>query len=134
MILGNGTAKYYDTKITVNGGTFNGKITTSGYMACGIYHPQRGQLIINGGTFNIEGGSGIVLRGGKLDLSESVKFNFTNKDGLADGWVGDNKTKLPVGKVVIADMKCGGGYVDCDNITWTVPSGVEVYEVPAIME
>lgn len=134
VILGNGTSKYYDTKITVNGGTFNGKIKTSGYMACGIYHPQRGQLSIKGGTFNIEGGSGIVLRGGTLDLSESVEFNLTNKEGLTDGWVGDNKTKLPVGKVVIADKSCGGGYVDCSNIKWTVPSSVDVYEVPANKE
>lgn len=131
VILGNGTSKYYDTKITVNGGTFNGKIKTSGYMACGIYHPQRGQLSIKGGTFNIEGGSGIVLRGGNLDLSESVKFNFTKKEGLTEGWVGDKKTKLPVEKLVIADKLCGGGYYDCGNITWTVPSNVDVYEVPA---
>lgn len=130
VILGNGTSGYYDTKITVNGGTFNGRITTSGYMACGIYHPQRGQLNIKGGTFNIEGGSGIVMRGGTLDLSEGVVFNFIKKDGLTEGWVGDKKTKLPVDKEVIADKVCGGGYADCANITWNVPSGVDVYEVP----
>lgn len=131
VILGNGTSGYYDTKITVNGGTFNGRITTSGYMACGIYHPQRGKLNIKGGTFNIEGGSGIVMRGGTLDLSEGVVFNFIKKDGLTEGWVGDKKTKLPVEKAVIADKVCGGGYADCANITWNVPSGVDVYEVPA---
>lgn len=131
VILGNGTSGYYDTKITVNGGTFNCRITTSGYMACGIYHPQRGQLNIKGGTFNIEGGSGIVMRGGTLDLSEGVVFNFIEKSGLTEGWVGDKKTKLPVEKAVIADKVCGGGYLDCDNITWTVPSGIAVYEVPA---
>lgn len=131
VIMGNGTSQYYDTKITVSGGTFNGDIKTSGYMACGIYHPQRGELSITGGTFNIKGGSGVVMRGGKLTLGKNVVFNFSQKDGLSEGWVGDKKTKLPVGKEVIADKVCGGGYLDCANITWNIPSTITVYEVSA---
>ena len=49
-------------KITINGGTFNGMIKTSGYVACGIYAPWKDNIVVNGGTFNITGGAGIVAR------------------------------------------------------------------------
>lgn len=63
MIAGNGSERTGNPNIIViNGGTFNGGITTAGYVACGIYAPWKDQITVNGGTFHITAGAGIVAR------------------------------------------------------------------------
>ena len=65
-ITGNGTVPSgnnttnWGTTITINGGTITG-------TNLGIYHPQKGDLYINGGT--ISGASGVELRAGTLTIS-----------------------------------------------------------------
>ena len=86
-------------KITINGGTFEGTITSSGYIACGIYAPWKDNFIINDGTFNITGGAGIVARGGTVTVNGGT-FNTNSSD---EGKVGDKKVDLPSAALVFDD-------------------------------
>lgn len=83
-------------KITINGGTFNGMIKTSGYVACGIYAPWKDNIVVNGGTFNITGGAGIVARGGIVVVNNG-EFNTI---GNATGKVGDSRVVVPCSALV----------------------------------
>lgn len=82
--------------ITINGGEFNGAIKTSGYVACGIYAPWKDNITVNGGTFNITGGAGIVARGGNVTVNGGT-FNTT---GNAIGKVGDSRVVVPCSALV----------------------------------
>lgn len=88
VVAGNGTAKYAGTDIIINGGTFNGGITSPGYIACGVYHPQDGTLTINGGTFNITNGVGVLVRAGDVEINDGVTINTT---GTVSGKVSDSR-------------------------------------------
>lgn len=82
--------------ITINGGEFNGAIMTSEYVACGIYAPWKDNITVNGGTFNITGGAGIVARGGNVTVNGGT-FNTT---GNAIGKVGDSRVVVPCSALV----------------------------------
>lgn len=83
--------------ITVNGGTFNGSIKSSGYIAGGIYSPWKDVWTLNGGVFNVTNGCGICARAGHVTIGENVVFNVT---GTTAGWVGDKKTSVPCAAIV----------------------------------
>ena len=83
--------------ITVNGGTFNGAIKSSGYIAGGIYAPWKDVWTLNGGVFNVTNGCGICARAGQVTIGENVVFNVT---GTTSGWVGDKKTSVPCAAIV----------------------------------
>ena len=82
--------------ITINGGEFNGAIMTPEYVACGIYAPWKDNITVNGGTFNITGGAGIVARGGNVTVNGGT-FNTT---GNAIGKVGDSRVVVPCSALV----------------------------------
>lgn len=82
--------------ITINGGEFNGAIKSPGYVACGIYAPWKDNITVNGGTFNITGGAGIVARGGNVTVNGGT-FNTT---GNAIGKVGDSRVVVPCSALV----------------------------------
>ena len=84
------------SKVTINGGIFEGTIQTGGYIACGIYAPWKDIITVNNGTFNITNGAGIVARGGNVTVNGGT-FNTT---GEATGWVGDNKNIIPSAALV----------------------------------
>ncbi len=98
------SAVRYD--ITINGGTFNGNITTSGYIACGIYMANTGNVTLNGGTFNITGGVGVHVRSGNLVANE-VTINLTEKEDLTSGKVGDSTVTLTTGSQIVVDDRAG---------------------------
>ena len=92
VIAGNGSDREgTGNTINISGGVFNGKITTSGYVACGIYAPWKDNINVTGGTFNITGGAGIVARAGNVTVTNAV-FNTT---GNATGKVGDSRVVVP---------------------------------------
>ena len=62
-VSGNGSKGRGNTKVTVNGGELT-MVATSG---AGIYNPQEGDVIINGGL--IEGITGIEMRSGYLEVN-----------------------------------------------------------------
>lgn len=104
VIAGNGTQKNGigingGTTINVNGGVMIGNIETSGYISCGIYHPQSGVLNITGGTIVSKEGLGILMRNGALNL-QSCNIEARGAEDLA-GWVGDKKTTPGADGIVI---------------------------------
>lgn len=119
-VMGNGTYNDYEkfggTSITIMGKCWLiGRIQTSGYAACGIYHPQQGTLTIkyNAGIPNIVAinGAGIVMRGGTLDYRAG---NITaTGDASFVGKVGD--TPIEVGTSgIVYDRDCD--YYDAANV------------------
>ena len=115
--------------IEISGGTFNANILTEGFVACGIYHPQKGSLKVTGGTFNIKNGCGILMRGGELDMTGSnASFTFTGDAGEETlGKVGDSRVVVPCGKKIVKDAY--SGYYDADNIKITVDEAGDIYDV-----
>ena len=118
-VMGNGTyeanKKFGGTSITIMGKCWLiGRIQTSGYAACGIYHPQQGSLTIkySSGIPNIVAvnGAGIVMRGGTLDykagnITATGDANFTGK-------VGDSRVVVGTSGIVY-DRDCN--YYDVAN-------------------
>lgn len=114
-IVGNGNNHY--TKTTINGGTIKGLNPTDDDNL-GIYHPQKGEVIINGGT--IEGGTGIEMRSGNLTvyngniIGNAKTFTKTkNKNGSTTNGVGiaiaQHTTKNDI-NVAIHNGKISGKY------------------------
>ena len=123
-VMGNGTYNDYEkfggTSITIMGKCWLiGRIQTSGYAACGIYHPQQGTLTIkySRGIPNIVAvnGAGIVMRGGILDyragnITATGDANFTGK-------VGDSRVVVGSSGIVY-DRDCN--YYDVANAKITI--------------
>ena len=108
VIMTNGTVKPDNdcghNTIVVNGGTFNGGIKSEGFIACGIYVANSDAVTVNGGTFNIENGVGIMARSGNTVVGDGVVFNMASTEGgIAAGWVGDKKVYVPAGKEIVLD-------------------------------
>ena len=104
------------TSITIMGKCWLiGRIQTSGYAACGIYHPQQGTLTIkySRGIPNIVAvnGAGIVMRGGTLDYRAG---NITaTGDASFVGKVGDSRVVVGTSGIVY-DRDCD--YYDAANV------------------
>ena len=90
-IGGNGTKNNQvdrgGTVISINGGTVISHITSDGYIACGVYHPQQGQLNITGGTIVADGGVGVLMRGGDANITGGTII--ATGDENTSGGVGD---------------------------------------------
>ena len=108
-IAGNGSNSN-NTIITINGGEM-----TSSY-AQGIYHPQYGSLVVNGGT--ITGQSGIEMRSGELEVNGGtivgtgtpVEVNPNGNGSTSAGAgiaIAQHTTKLPI-KVAVNDGTISG--------------------------
>lgn len=116
VIAGNGSNRGGEANIiNINGGTFNGGIITSGYVACGIYAPWKDEINVSGGTFNIHGGAGIVARAGYVNVSGGT-FNCT---GNATGKVGDSRVVVPCSALVFDSQANYGAMTDDSKITVT---------------
>lgn len=103
VIMTNGSTGQGKNNIVVNGGTFNGNITTSGYIAGGIYVANDDTVVVNGGTFNIVNGVGIVARSGNTTVNEGVVFNITCDGSITVGKVGDAKIDISVSHELVLD-------------------------------
>ena len=100
VIAGNGKDRTGDANtVTISGGTFTGGITTGGYIACGIYAPWKDNITVNGGTFNITDGAGVVARAGVVTIDGGT-FKCT---GTATGKVGDKAVNLPCECLIFDD-------------------------------
>ncbi|MCR5611626.1 MAG: InlB B-repeat-containing protein [Clostridiales bacterium] len=97
-VLGsNGSNGRGGNNVTVNGGTFIGTIQTAGYVACGVYAANDDVWNIEGGTFDITNGAGIVARAGHVSVGEGVVINTT---GNSVGKVGDSRVVVPCSAIV----------------------------------
>lgn len=85
-VAGNGSEGLGGTTININGGTMISKLITSGYITCGVYHPQSGTLNINGGTIVSTNGVGVLMRGGSANITGGTII----ARGTGEGKVGDS--------------------------------------------
>ena len=92
-------------EITINGGVFNGNIKTKGYIACGVYVANDDTVMINGGTFNIVDGVGILMRAGKTTIGKDVVINLTNTGKVTSGKVGDAVIDITTPSHLVVDLK-----------------------------
>lgn len=133
VIAGNGSTNHKDSNVAREGGNtiiicsdntygipvFNGKITTDGYIACGIYAPWKDTFIIDAAKFNIENGVGILCRGGKITVNDA-EINTSEPSAGHTGWVGDTKRQVPC-KTFYKDSNCG--YPDIENADIDIKGG-----------
>ena len=128
-VLGtNGSTGRGGNTITINGGTFTGGITSSGYVACGIYAPNDDTWTINGGTFNITGGAGIVARAGVVTVNDGT-FNCS---GNTTGKVGDSRVVVPCSALVFDESANYPGLTDNSKIivnggSFNTTNGVDAF-------
>ena len=117
VIAGNGSKREGNPNtIIINSGKFIGQIKTSGYIACGIYAPWKDIITVNGGTFTITNGVGVLCRGGNVTINNGT-FVTT---GTQSGWVGDNKNLIECKTVVLDKI---AKYPDYENATIIVKKG-----------
>ena len=128
VITGQGLEQNKNVTLTINGGTFNGGITTAGYIACGVYVANSGTYAINGGTFNIVNGCGICARAGQVTVADEATFNVT---GSITGKVGDKNVAIPcVAMYIDYSEPPYPGYAETDFLkaevnTLTIAEGFE---------
>ncbi len=90
--------------ITINGGTFNGFTQTDDFIACGIYAANDDTWNVNGGTFNITNGCGILARSGTVNVSKNVVINlYNNENNNVTGYVGNSTYGMISGAALIED-------------------------------
>ena len=106
VVAGNGISGYNNNTININGGTFNGNITSAGYIACGVYVANGDIVNVNGGTFNIEDGVGILARAGDTTVEQDVTINITHKEGrtLTEGMIGDSLVDISQPHQLVVDL------------------------------
>lgn len=133
VIMGSGNAIDNGTKIYINGAcTLIGRIKSPGYVACGIYHPQDGELTIRYGSKTPEksariiaiNGAGIVMRGGKLNFTGGYVIATGDKD--LTGKVGDSRVVVGTSGIVY-DSECG--YPSVKTVSINVAPGSDPYAV-----
>lgn len=122
-VMGNGTKGLGGTTITLGRSTIIGNITTPGYAAMGVYHPQDGTLSIGDGAFIVGyspsvTAAGVVMRAGQLNMTGGTII----ADGLANttGQVGDNKPLVPSSGIVFDP---DANYPDRATLKTTVSGG-----------
>ncbi len=115
-VAGNGTVS--DTQndggtiINITGGTLIGNITTAGYIACGVYHPQQGTLNISGGTIYADSGVGVLMRAGDANITGGNII----ATGEVNGKVGDSQIVVGSYGVVFDDRSEYPGKEDNDAV------------------
>lgn len=125
VIMTNGQSRMSEMPYTINiyGGTYNGGITTEGYIAGGIYMANTGTVTLNGGVFNIVGGVGVVVRSGTL-YANNVTINLEPKEGLVSGKVGDSSIHVTTASQIVIDDRAGypgeSPIVAVNNTSYTV--------------
>ena len=125
VIGGNGTYekgdRQGDTTITIKDGTLIGHITSQGYVACGIYHPQRGTLNISGGTIYADGGVGVLMRGGTANITGCKIITTGNQEVV--GKVGDSKVVVGCHGIQVDGIS---RYYDYDNAKVEISGNVNI--------
>ena len=93
VLMGNGTNSdsYRNYVINVHGGILLGEIFSAGYASMVIYHPNVGELNIDGGTLVSTNGPAVVCRGGESNITGGTIV----AQGSGSGKCGDASLVLP---------------------------------------
>ncbi len=125
------------THIAVSGGTVIGRVSeedrAKGYHACGIFHPQAGQLDITGGLVYAENGVGVQMSGGKLNMSGGTIVTTGNYAGQRCDATGETPIPLENCYGIQVDQKYG--YYDGENVEAVISGNAAVVTeqgVPAL--
>lgn len=125
VVAGNGTKttsrNLGGTTINITNGIMIGHIQTARYIACGVYHPQSGNLEISGGTIYADGGVGILMRSGNLSMTGGKVI----ATGTAKGRVGDSSIIANCYGIQV-DTKSNYPGVGVSGITASVSGNAEV--------
>ena len=96
--------EYPEYSITIHGGTFEGEMDHPDYIANGVYAANRGNVLIDGGTFNITDGAAIVIRAGNATITDGVVINSTKENtSKTHGQVCDSKVPVHTGLNIVVD-------------------------------
>ena len=98
-IMANGSSGQGDVEIIMNGGEIDASISSSGYVAVGVYMPNTGSFTMNGGKITANGGAGVVCRGG-LTTINGGEIVTTAHPTLTVGKVGDSRVVVPCAAIV----------------------------------
>ena len=116
VVSGNGTKSNKKdcggTIMNISGGTMIGGIQSTGYIACGVYHPQQGTLNITGGKFLITNGVGVLIRAGSANITGGEIVTT----GSVNGKVGDSQIVEGCFGVVYDTVSKYPGAVDADKV------------------
>lgn len=116
VVSGNGTKSNTKdcggTIMNISGGTMIGGIQSTGYIACGVYHPQQGTLNITGGKFLITNGVGVLVRAGSANITGGEIITT----GSVNGKVGDSQIIEGCFGVVYDTVSKYPGAADADKI------------------
>lgn len=105
------------TTMSITGGTMIGRIFSGGYIACGVYHPQHGQLNISGGTIVAKGGVGVLMRGGSANITGGTIIAESSAGGTTSGKVGDARILIGADGVVYDKQADYRGMADDDSVS-----------------
>ena len=123
VVAGNGTkttsTNLGGTTINITNGIMIGHIQSAGYIACGVYHPQSGNLRISGGTIYADGGVGILMRSGDLSMTGGKVI----ATGTAQGKVGDSSV---IANCYGIQVDTKSNYPGVSGITASVSENAEV--------
>ena len=116
VVSGNGTKSNTKdcggTIMNISGGTMIGGIQSTGYIACGVYHPQKGSLKITGGKFQITNGVGILVRAGSANITGGEIVTT----GSVNGKVGDSQIIEGCYGIVYDSVSKYPGAADTDKV------------------
>jgi hypothetical protein len=100
-VFTNGSAGRGGNTITINGGEFEGNITSAGYESCCVYIANNDTLVVNGGKFVSTDGCGILMRAGNVTINDcEIIAGKKDSDSHSPGFVGDNKTAMSASAVI----------------------------------
>lgn len=115
VIMGNGSNREGEPNtIEILGGTLNGSIKSSGYIACGVYAPWKDNIVIDNVTMNITNGCGVCARAGMVTLGSNVTINTS---GTVLGKVGDSRVVVPCAPIVFDEAANYPGMTDDSKVT-----------------
>lgn len=125
-LMGNGSPAGSDNdgsnmNVIMNGGKIIGHIQSAGYVACGVYVPNTGSFIMNGGEIESDG-CGICMRGGLVKIGANAKITATGTSGVK-GKVGDSRVVVgPYAIVYDANSK----YPGMDSLELIIENGAQL--------
>ena len=100
-IFTNGSNGRGGNTITINGGEFEGNITSANYEACAMYVANNDTVVVNGGTFIANDGCGILMRAGNVTINAAEIVATKKETGShSPGYVGDKKKKMSASAVI----------------------------------
>ena len=104
-----------------------GHLVANNVFACGVYVANSDTVNINGGTFNITDGVGILMRAGNTTIGKNVVINLTNTGKVTEGKIGDATINITTPSYLVQDVRSGypgatAGFTITNNSSYNLVS------------